>query len=184
MDNDDKPLLRSHQFVGEDEAHDLLIWMNTNQYPIGRWVTSKHRRPAFGRVFQIFELAKEVESSLSGHDPQITSKIRRLNKAVDQYIFRPRFPDPPRFSLTWRSTKPEKVIPSEHRAILSLLKLLELRLLFRVRACSWCTAWFFARYKHSKFCKTAHQQKHYASSLEFKDERRTYMREYRRKHGY
>jgi hypothetical protein len=170
--------------MGEDEARDLLVWMNTNQYPINRWVTEKNRRPAFRRVFHILELAKEVESSLSSNAPDLVAKLARLNTAVARYAFKPRFADSPRFSLTWRSTRPEKVIPSEHRAILSLLKLLELRLLFRVRACSWCTAWFFARYRQSKFCETAHQQKHYGSSPEFKNERRTYMREYRRKHGY
>jgi hypothetical protein len=184
MANTQKPLLRIHQFFGEDEAHDLLLWMNTNEYPANKWVTVKDRLPAFRRIFRVLELAKEVENALNKNAPQLVSKIERLNNAVAQFAFRPRFLDPPRFVLTWRPNKPEKVLPSEHGAVLSLLRLLELRSLHRVRPCSNCSIWFFARYKHSKFCKTACQQEHYASSATFRNERRTYMREYRRKYGY
>jgi hypothetical protein len=191
MANVHKPLLRSHHFIGEDEAHDLIVWMNCNEYRQNRRVTPKDRRPAFQRMHRVLELAREVESTLVVHAatsgrlaPQLITELRLLNCALARYTFRPHFPDPPRFFLVWRSPNPEQVIPSEHRAVLSLTKLLELRLLDRIRSCSQCTTWFFARYRHSKFCKTVCQQKHYALSPEFRDARRTYMREYRRKHGY
>jgi len=191
MSNTQKPLLWSHQFVGEDEAHDLVVWMNFEQYPKDRWVKVENTRPAFRRVFQILELAKEVENARQDGTSKTANhvaQLQRLNHAIARYTFKPRLADPgTAFFLTWRRPKLEEVIPSEHRAILSLLRLLELRLLYRVRACSWCTSWFFAKYKHQKFCRTkgaACQQKHYASSPEFRNERRTYMREYRRKHGW
>jgi hypothetical protein len=187
MANATKPLLRSHKFFGEDEAHDLIVWMNCNEYPANRWVTVKNRQREFRRVFNILELARQVENDLAAIPAEAVElgvQVSRLNRAVARYTFKPHFPDPPRFCLSWRAPTPEKVIPSEHRAILSLLRLLELRLLYRVRACFHCTKWFFARYRHSKFCKKTCQQKHYALSAAFRMERRTYMREYRRKHGY
>lgn len=187
MANRAKPLLRVHAFFGEDEAHDLIIWMNCEEYPPNRQVTVKNRRPEFLRVFEILESARQVESALSESSADaraLGTQVSHLNRAVARYTFKPQFPHAPPFSLRWRASRSEAVIPSEHRAILSLLRLLELRLLYRVRACAHCTTWFFARYRHSKFCKTTCQQKYYASSPEFKAERRMYMREYRRTHGY
>ena len=169
--------------------------MNCNEYPVGKWVTPKNRLPAFRRMHALLELATNVEADLNVVDkkvarvPQQTiARLGQLNRALARYTFKAYFPDPPRFFLTWRFPGREKVIPSEHRAILSLLRLLELRLLHRLKSCAHCSTWFFARYKHSKFCKNSTistcQQKYYASSAEFKDERRTYMREYRRSHPY
>jgi len=185
MANTQKPLLRAHKFLGEDDAHDLLLWMNVEQYPENRWVKRENTRPAFRRVFSALESAKEVENSLrDGTLKTFDVRLQRLNHAIARYTFKPRFANPDTaFFLTWRRPRLEKVIPSENRAILSLLRLIELRLLYRVRACS-CTKWFFAKYKHQKFCRKECQQKHYASSSEFRAERRTYMRQYRRIHGY
>lgn len=187
MANVTKPLLQGRAYFGEDEAHDLILWMNCNEYRVNTWVTAKNRRPAFKRVFTTFELAKQVESDLragsAGLD-EVSAHIRHLNRAIARYTFRPHFPDPARFSLRWRAPSPEMVIPSEHRAILSLLRTLEIKRVNRVRACGHCTKWFFARFSHSKFCHTKCQQKQYASSPEHKEGRRKYMREYRQKYGY
>jgi len=119
MPNTHKPLLRSHEFVGEDEAHDLVVWMNCEQYPKDRWVKITNTRPAFRRVFQILELAKEVENALLDGTPKTANhvaQLQRLNHAIARYTFKPRLADPgTAFFLTWRRPKLEEVIPSEHR---------------------------------------------------------------------
>jgi len=182
MPNLQKPLSRTHQFTGEDEAHDLLVWMNCEQYPTGKWTKVGNIRPAFRRVLQILEYAKEVESSLrDGTAKAWGDRVHKLNHAIARYTFKPKFADPHAVPfLVWKRPKFENVMPSEHQTVLSLLRLLEMRLLYRVRECSWCTTWFFARFKHGKFCKTACQQKHYASSPDFKATKRIRMRDYRR----
>ena len=49
----------------------------------------------------------------------------------------------------------------------------------RLRSCSCCRKWLYAKFSHQTFCSTKCQQKHYAQSGEWKKKRREYMRWYR-----
>ena len=51
----------------------------------------------------------------------------------------------------------------------------------RLRRCTCCNKWLYAKFKHQNFCSTKCQQKHYAQSAEWKAKRRNYMREYRQR---
>lgn len=59
-----------------------------------------------------------------------------------------------------------------------ILKLTQLGDLRRLRRCSQCHAWLFARFRHQAFCSTKCQQKNYTQGDAFKVRRRAYMRGY------
>jgi hypothetical protein len=52
--------------------------------------------------------------------------------------------------------------------------------LSRLRRCSRCHKWLYAKFRHQNFCSTECQQKHYKDSPEWRKKRRDYMRGYRR----
>jgi hypothetical protein len=51
----------------------------------------------------------------------------------------------------------------------------------RLRKCSLCSHWMYAKFRHQMFCSTKCQQRHYAQSEKWKLYRSKYMREYRGK---
>jgi hypothetical protein len=69
---------------------------------------------------------------------------------------------------------------SEGEALLSVLSLSEKGVLDRVRKCPRCGKWFFARFRHQRFCKTKCQQKHFRDSAAWKAHRNQWMRNYYR----
>lgn len=75
-----------------------------------------------------------------------------------------------------------------HRGIMQLddasslqmiLDLARARYLNRLRKCSHCHKWLYAKYRHQRFCSTGCQQKYYRDSEEQRKYRREYMRKYR-----
>ena len=66
--------------------------------------------------------------------------------------------------------------PSE--ALELILKLTQAGDLTRLRRCSQCQKWLFARTRHQVFCSTKCQQKNYTQSDTWKAHRRAYMRRY------
>jgi hypothetical protein len=64
-------------------------------------------------------------------------------------------------------------------ALQAILTLARAGYLNRLRRCTCCQRWIYARFKHQNFCSTKCQQKHYARSEEWKAKRRRYMRQYR-----
>jgi len=69
--------------------------------------------------------------------------------------------------------------PSE--ALELILKLTQAGDLTRLRRCSQCQKWLFARTRHQAFCSTKCQQKNYTQSDTWKAHRRAYMRSYYQK---
>jgi hypothetical protein len=51
----------------------------------------------------------------------------------------------------------------------------------RMRECLRCGKWYYARFRHQRFCSTKCQQAHYWSSPEWKAHRRVWMRNYRQR---
>lgn len=64
------------------------------------------------------------------------------------------------------------------RALQLILDLAKAGYLNRLRRCSHCRSWLYAKFRHQNFCSTKCQQKHYTQSEEWKDHRRKYMRRY------
>lgn len=63
-------------------------------------------------------------------------------------------------------------------ALQMILDLARAGYLTRLRRCSHCRRWVYAKFRHQNFCSTKCQQKHYTQSEEWKAHRREYMRRY------
>jgi len=67
-----------------------------------------------------------------------------------------------------------------NEALEVILKLTQVGDLTRLRRCTNCEKWLFARFRHQTFCSTKCQQKSYTQSETWRAHRRTYMRRYYR----
>jgi len=88
---------------------------------------------------------------------------------------------PSQWMAWWKGdsgTRPEKqlgIVASE--ALEMILKLTQLGDLTRLRRCTHCHEWLFARFRHQDFCSTLCQQKSYTQTPKWKEHRRRYMRD-------
>jgi hypothetical protein len=69
---------------------------------------------------------------------------------------------------------------NESLAVLAIVELSTAGLITKVRKCSQCGKWLFAKFRHQKFCGESCQQAHYWKTESGKAQRREYMRRYRR----
>jgi hypothetical protein len=72
----------------------------------------------------------------------------------------------------------DEVVFGEGDAIASVLRLVELGYVARLRKCQ-CGHWFYARFTPQKFCGMPCQQQHFRKTDEFRAYRRRYMRKHR-----
>jgi hypothetical protein len=85
------------------------------------------------------------------------------------------------WSAWWRADHREK--REEHLRLMNsgvlelILKLTQIGYLTRLRRCTQCQKWLYAKYRHQNFCSTKCQQKNYTQSPEWKAYRRRYMRD-------
>lgn len=69
----------------------------------------------------------------------------------------------------------------EAQVVRHLVELVRVGLVDRVRRCA-CSRWFFAKFKHGRFCSTKCQQKDYHGNEQWKEHRRKQRRENYRLH--
>jgi len=179
--------LRTREFAGEFEAGRLIIWLRVNEYGAEKRIIrpSDDQTSEFRRVHKILVLAKKAlalgRSSRSTEASKKSERARLLQQIefhLRRYNFRLRVGDSLGPDWTERYLRP--IDPSEAQAVVYLLNLAELGLIDRIRQCGWCTTWFYARFKHQRFCKTECQQSAYAKTTDWREHRRDYMRKYRR----
>jgi hypothetical protein len=122
-------------------------------------------------------------------------EIRRalLERELSKYRFTPHAEvmagsggqGPSEWAVWWKGDlgsrweKHLRMRPSE--ALELILKLTQVGDLTRLRRCSHCQKWLFARFRHQTFCSTKCQQKNYTQSDAWKAHRRVYMRRYYQK---
>jgi hypothetical protein len=80
-----------------------------------------------------------------------------------------------------RERRESRLRLSPTEAVELVLKLTDIGELTRLRRCSHCTQWLYAKFRHQAFCSMKCQQKHYTQTDEWKARRRAYMRNYYRK---
>jgi hypothetical protein len=105
-----------------------------------------------------------------------------LYRELSRYRFVPR-PELRRrgWVMNWQITRRTKQAWSDIEGI-ALEMILEFAIakrLNRLRKCSNCSEWIFAKFRHQMYCSTKCQQKHYGQSEESKRYRREYMKRYR-----
>jgi hypothetical protein len=116
-----------------------------------------------------------------------------LERELSRYRFTPRAEvvmggggkGPSMWIAWWKgdaSLKKEGVLKmTASEALVLILKLTQVGDLTRLRRCTHCQKWLFARSRHQTFCSTKCQQKSYTQSDAWKAHRRAYMRRYYRK---
>lgn len=122
----------------------------------------------------------------------IAVKNLYLNRELVSYQFRPRAEvcvggngHASEWATWWGRDSRERrephlrLAPSE--AVELILKLTGIGELNRLRRCSHCNQWLYARFRHQNFCSMKCQQKHYTQTDEWKARRRAYMRNYYRR---
>lgn len=120
---------------------------------------------------------------------EIEKRKSVLNRELARYRFLP-FASPHwegRWLLIWQIQLRERKKRKPHRGVMELddgtalqmiLDLARAGYLNRLRRCSHCRRWLYAKFRHQNFCSTKCQQKHYTQSEEWKAHRREYMRRY------
>ena len=181
-------MLRTREFLGQFEANQLVLWLQANQYPKRKkWMSEEDSTTEFKRAYRLLlllqkaELLRELEPTPSRKEQiERSPLIQEINDHLRRYTYGLRIRDS--LQTQWVEAIPPKVLPSEERAITHMVRLSELGSLQRVRACKWCTSWFFAKFRHQLYCKQGCQQRAYAVTPEWRKHRRDYMRKYRREH--
>ena len=179
-------MLRQREFLGQFEAEQLVLWLQTNQYPKRKkWMSEDDRTAEFQRVHRLLlllqkaQLLRQVQPTPSRKEQIERIRLaREINDRLRRYTYGLRIEDS--LETRWVEAVAPKVLPSEERAIMYMVRLSELGSLQRVQPCKWCTSWFFAKFRHQVYCKQGCQQKAYAVTPEWREHRRDYMRKYRR----
>ena len=120
---------------------------------------------------------------------EIEKRISVLNRELARHRFLPfAFPHwGGRWLLIWQIQSRARKKVRLHRGVMELddgralqmiLDLARAGYLNRLRRCSHCRRWLYAKFRHQHFCSTKCQQKHYTQSEEWKAHRREYMRHY------
>jgi hypothetical protein len=118
---------------------------------------------------------------------EIERRKAALNRELARYRFTPYAytTGPNRWTVIWWRERERPEWPgemTEGQALELILNLARYRHLNRLRHCSHCRSWLYAKFRHQNFCSMKCQQKQYTQSDEWKEHRRKYMRNYYRDH--
>lgn len=134
---------------------------------------------------------KKISPQKYQQESLVTEKTNHINRELRKYRFLPRIWSIGAFkswTVLW-DVLPNRATKARLRkglyelndgmALRMILDFARAGCLTRLRRCLRCHKWLYARFRHQDFCSTKCQQKHYATSPEWKAKRRDYMRRYR-----
>ena len=115
---------------------------------------------------------------------KIDGPLNELNRDLSRYLFRPLMSPtydatwhPTRWLLTWYSGRPGREPIGKFGPLDMIFDLARAGQLSRLRRCSHCRNWLYAKFRHQSFCSLKCQQNHYRETEAFKAHRRQYMRD-------
>jgi hypothetical protein len=170
-----------HTFAGQQEGADLALWLNSMELPrIGadpneQRAEDRTRR----RISQLIQdLNASAETFIREGKPD-TALNERIDRQLSRYTLKVRAIHPqdegkyktfaePRWLFGWYSHAGARAA----EMIFRIVRLGERGLLARVRRCTRCKKWFFAKFNHQRFCGKKCQLQHYQTSEEWKQRRR------------
>lgn len=178
-------------YTGEEECQALVDWLNRDGRKraglrIQTWLSFLHvlseAAPSLGGAPGILDLEKVIAALAKGQGGSRTESLRRLLRSVGvpkvHVRVRIKFED---VGGTRRVVPVIAADTVEGEALLTVLRISQKGVLNRVRKCPRCGRWFFARFRHQRFCQLTCQQKHFRDSEAWKEHRREWMRDYYRK---
>jgi ribosomal protein S27AE len=182
-------------YTGEEECRALVDWLNREGktgggLKIQTLLTYAHDLSQAGPIsavrgqemplrVAVSEQVRFWESAISPIAAKRAARLRRVLKMVGVpkvgVTVNVRVDDTGRLRLVLATGRPWG------EALLTTLRLDEMGVIDRVRKCPRCGKWFFARFRHQRFCQLKCQQKHFRESEAWKEHRRRWMRDYYRK---
>ena len=125
---------------------------------------------------------------------EIHNREDSINRQLSRYRFLPHVSphgSARRWRVTWeinssRAAKDNKTDPNQRTlpegiALQLILDFARAGYLNRLRRCSHCQKWLYAKFRHQAFCSTKCQQTYYTNSDEWRRKRREYMQGYRQR---
>jgi hypothetical protein len=177
----------SHTFLGEQEARPLVEWLNRANREKSAPVVALYRNLVRLMLGPEPTDLKEVNTEPYIGVASGESTYGRLMKKV-QWEMRTlhRWPVVSLVNMADGNFRFEWI--AEDEVTKMKLALVDLAMLGKgtfvnLRICKFrgCGKWFFRRYKHQGFCCTAHQQSDYRQSPEWKEHRRNWAKDNRKK---
>jgi hypothetical protein len=176
-----KPERAPHEFAGQQEAKALVEWLNDEELPrIGAGRAERRAeartRKLIARLVQDLNRSAETYIREGKPDPalteQIDNELSRYTLRVKTFQVRDEgkyktFAEP-KWIFGWYSHGGARVA----EMIFRIVRLGERGLLGRVRKCTRCERWFYAKFNHQRFCGKKCQLQHYQTSEEWKRRRR------------
>jgi len=168
------PQRASHTFVGQQEAAELVRWLNDS-------ARAEDRRDSLARK-HITQLVRDLNKNAEFFIRQgkaDTALAEKIDHELSRYPLRVKtvhvqdvgkyktFAEP-KWIFGWFSSAGTRVA----EMIFGIVRLGERGLLGRVRTCSRCQRWFYAKFNHQRFCGKNCQTLHYQTSEEWKRRRR------------
>jgi ribosomal protein S27AE len=175
-------------YTGEEKCRGLVDWLNRDgQTPAGlriqAWLSFLHvlseAAPSLGGAVGTFDLKEVIAALAKGQGGPRAESVRRLLK--DPGFPRVHVHVKVKFEGVGESRRIVPLIVAdtvEGEALLRVLRISQEGVLDRVKKCPRCGNWFFARFKHQRFCKRECQQKHFRESPAWKAHRNQWARNY------
>lgn len=196
----------SRHFPGEDAANRLLAYVKAlhqgasheNPDPI-RWSKqgtvwrSSHTRPFSADLQLVLQAIRDFRrlaerARRTGQQPKWQPEIgKRGPKTFEQLLYMRVLHYP--FALDWDPGRGFTILCRDRRAdaLLALVELLRRGRLDRLRQCLRCRSWFYARFKHQRFCNDPEkkcQWRHYHTPewrKKHREKNRRHQEEYRKR---
>jgi hypothetical protein len=185
-----KRIIRIAQEMLELEKIEKPVWGETKEER--EFSSGPNARPAMvsrGGRGVVNPLLRRISPDKYRRQREIEQREILLNRELAQHGFSPYtwFSTTGHWIVTWQiqSRAPEK--HKVHRGVMQLddgaalqmiLDLARAGYLNRLRRCSHCGGWLYAKFRHQHFCSTKCQQRHYTTGEDWKAHRREYMRRY------
>jgi hypothetical protein len=163
----------------------LVAWLNGEPTPSWEVTSRVSRQRVLDFIDNFREVLEAIKSApswdlINNPTPKLSRLMNELNARLDEY------PTSVAFYINhgreW--VFDDGAVAGRRPAIESIaihnsIELARRGLLQRIVACE-CGRWFFAKFKHQRFCGSRCRKRHHQSSEAFKAARRVYMRRYYR----
>jgi len=171
----------AHKFAGQEDGLRFAKWLNNEEgarigAELGELQAERRTRKRIADLVQNLNRSAEAYVRNGKADEALAEKIdRELSRySLTVRTFQVKHESnyktlaEPRWIFGWYSKAGERVA----EMIFTIVRLGERGLLARVRTCTRCERWFYAKFNHQRFCGQKCQLLHYQTSEEWKARRR------------
>lgn len=161
------------------------VWRGSTMHGFLGYLDEAERKQQNGAI-KILQLLLELQPTKKNEKAvDVARKRDLLDDELSKYRFVPDlYPRPGGgWTIEWQILVRGKarLQNMDNAALQMILRFATGGELNRLRKCSLCSHWMYAKFRHQVFCSTKCQQRHYGQSEKWKLHRSEYMRKYRGK---